>query len=218
MITRKFVAIVTATVALGMGPSSAGTPQLKASNRPVIDGPLSTSSDLQVCKKQVETNSSGTPIMRFKVCSGYYLFDPDKESGSNKDFGAFWFQVNADAINGYCARSITIDLDFTNGVHTRAPKLGTFEKAKKQEPFTTKLKVDAEGKADKPGTLKNTFKLLRGRMRSLMADENTFRLKWQGRAKDRLAFATGLELSWPEDDDLPAIQPRVSSFLDQDGC
>jgi hypothetical protein len=217
MFPRKVLPVGLAVLVVAL-PSAAVAAQLKAKDPPKVDGPLSTSPELRRCTRRTERTESGRVIAHFKVCSRYYRFDPDKESDSTSNYGAFWIQVNADATNGWCARAVKVDLSYSGGVRNKAPKPGTREKAEHRERFTTSLIVDADGRADRKASIKNSFDLLPGILRSsLRGNGKTFRLQWKGNSNAKLAFASGLELSWPEDGEAPSISPRVRSLFDR-GC
>jgi hypothetical protein len=119
MFPRKVLPVGLAVLVVAL-PSAAVAAQLKAKDPPKVDGPLSTSPDLRRCTRRTERTESGRVIAHFKVCSRYYRFDPDKESDSNSNYGAFWIQVNADATNGWCARAVKVDLSYSG----RRPKQG----------------------------------------------------------------------------------------------
>jgi len=217
MIPRQLLPLATAVALLV--PAAAFAAQLEANDPPKRDGPLSTSPSLRSCKKRTERTKGGSAIAYFKVCTRYYEFDRDQETDSNTNYGAFWVQANVDATNGWCARSAKVELSYSRGVRNKAPKPGSTERAKQRERFTTKLIVDTDGHSAAEASLKNSFTLLPGKLRSKMVGNGkTYRLRWEGRSKNKTALAAGLELAWPEDGEAPQISPSVGAVLDHGSC
>jgi hypothetical protein len=201
--------LLVAGVALVLGlPLSASAAQLDADERPTTSGPVATSSELKSCRsKRVKTGNR--TVARVRVCSRYFLFNPDAETDPANDYGAYWIQLNANAIRGFCVKAIRTDLSYGNGVHAKAPKPATTVKAGKKRRLTTKLAVDAQGNSDDTGIIKNSFVLHPGTMTARVRDGDTYRLRWRGSSGGKLAFAAGLELSWATNQDAPDIDPQI---------
>jgi hypothetical protein len=218
MIARKLLALTVAFTVVAT-PSMAMTDQLKASNAPTVHGPLSTAPALRGCKKDTKRTDSGQVMARFHVCSRYYRVDAHREDDSDSNYGAFWIQATVDTVNGWCANQATVDLSYESGVRNKAPRPGTVERAKQRERFKTKLIVDADGHAEVDGTIKNSFALLPGKLKTLFfVGRKLFRLRWNGGSKNKVALVSGLELSWPQGGEAPKITPVVGAVLDRTSC
>jgi hypothetical protein len=200
-------------------PATVLAAQMGAGDDPAVSGPLSTRDDLQSCKKKKEKTARGHLIARFKVCSGYYLFDPDREDSTASNYGAYWLQLNVDATRRWCARSVKLILPLPATAHAKAPAPGTKVKAPKNKRYTTRLEVDAQGHTSDPAKIKNSFIVRPEKLRSEVVRKNKkLRLLWAGSSTRKLAMAAGIELSWDSGAAPPGIRPRVlSSFAHRHG-
>jgi len=215
--TKLIAALTAALVAL---PAVAvGAPkQLKANNKPTLSGPVSTTPNLQGCKKKTQRHE-GQAVARFHICNGYYVFNPDQETDADTDYGAYWVQATVNAVNGWCTRSVTTELTGGgDGVTQRSPKPGTTIKAKKARNVTPRVRVDAQGNTDSPGTLRNTFRLRPGTLKSRRAG-STFRTIWTGKSQQKLAFVMGAEIRWAAGEAPPGFAPQVfARFEKRNDC
>lgn len=187
--------------------------QLDADDRPTTRGPIASGPQLKSCKSEPVKSEDGKVLARFRVCSRYYLFDPDAETDTSKDHGAFWIQVEADASKGICVKLIRTKLAFSKGVHAKSPKPGTTVKAGKRKRYVTRLTVDAQGNTDNPAKIRNAFVLHRGKMWAETVKGGDYRLSWRGSSDRKLGFAAGLELSWPNTGEAPRVKPRIRARL-----
>jgi hypothetical protein len=214
----KLIAALTAGV-LAVPAAAIGAPkQLSANDKPQVSGPLTTNGGLQGCNKRTERHK-GEAVARLHICNGYYIFDPDEESNAAADYGAYWVQGTVDAVNGWCTRSVVTELDGGgNGVTKRSPKPGTTLKTNKGRKVTPKIKVDAEGNTDSPATIKNTFRLRPGTLKS-RKNGSKFRLTWTGKSRRKLAFVMGNEIQWETGESPPTFTPQVfAQFEKRDNC
>jgi hypothetical protein len=186
--------------------------QLDADDRPTTRGPIASGPQLKSCKSE-PVKEGGEVVARFRVCSRYYLFNPDAESDASKNYGAFWIQVQADAAQGVCVKRIRTKLAYSQGVHAKAPKTGTTVKADKKKRFTTKLTVDAQGNTETKAMIRNSFVQRGGKMTARRAKGGDYLLGWRGSSGKQLGFAAGLELSWPETGEAPRVKPRIRARL-----
>lgn len=218
--TKRTKLIAAATAAMIAFPAAAaGAPkQLAANDKPTQSGPVSTNKNLQGCKKKTQRHK-GEAVARFHICNGYYVYDVDQESDADTDFGAYWVQATVNAVNGWCTRSVTTDLEGGgDGVTQRSLKPGTTIKANKARNVTPRIKVDAQGATDLPGTLKNTFRLRPGTLKARTPGD-TFRLTWAGKSQKKLAFVMGAEIRWATGDAPPAFAPQVfARFEKRNDC
>jgi hypothetical protein len=175
---------------------------------------------LHACKKKREKTAGGRLLARFEICSSYYLFDPNEEENTKVDYGAYWLQVNVDATRRWCARSVKVIIPLPDTVHAKAPRPGSRANGANRR-YTTKLEVDAQNHTSTPAKIKNSFTLRPNKLRSeVVAAGDKFRLTWTGSTARKLAFAAGIELSWPSDAAPPDVTPVVAtSFATRNrGC
>jgi hypothetical protein len=214
----KLIAVLTAGM-LTLPAAAIGAPkQLSANDKPTITDPLSTNKSLQGCKKKTQKHQ-GEAVARFHICNGYYVFNPNDESDDEDDFGAYWVQTTVDAVNGWCTRSVTTELaGGGSGVTQRSLKPGTTIKTKKGRTVTPRIRVDAQGSTDSPGTIKNTFRLRPGTLKSRNTGDK-FRTTWSGKNQKKLAFAMGAEIRWATGDSPPTFTPQVfARFEKRNDC
>jgi hypothetical protein len=217
-IRTKLIAALTVGL-LALPAAAIGAPkQMSANDKPQLSGPLSTDASLKSCKRKTE-KVKGKAVARFHICNGYYVFDPDDETEDATDYGAYWVQATVDAVNGWCTRSVVTELaGGGSGVTQRSLKPGTTIKAKKARNVTPRIKVDADGNTDTPGTIKNTFRLRPGTLKS----RNTggkFRLTWTGKSPRKLASVMGAEIRWATGESPPTFSPQVfARFEKRNDC
>jgi hypothetical protein len=217
MIRPLRIAALACCFALLISPAASAA-QMDAREKPSVKGPLTTSDELKNCKSKRQ-RSDGELVARFKVCTSYYIFDPAQETNANRDYGAYWIQVNINSTNGWCSRVVKTNLSLPNGVHQKAPKPGTSVKRGRVRSYTTKLRVDAQGAAVDDGVIKNSVRLWPGRLRAVTRnDGNTYRLRWAGNSAAKLAFAAGLELSWVAGESPPTVNSAVRALFREGGC
>jgi hypothetical protein len=214
----RLVAVVTAALLALPATALGASNQMGAGDDPTLKGPLSTRDSLQGCKKEKE-KYQGELVANFHICNGYYVFDPEAETDGTYDYGAYWVQGTVNTVNGWCTTKIDTDLDPAGeGVLSRAPKPGTKLSPNRSKRYTTKLTVDAQGAAETKGVIKNTFRVLPGKMRTIAAGGGILRIRWTGKTGKKLAFAMGLELRWPTGESPPEVSPSMSAVFRKAGC
>jgi hypothetical protein len=214
-IRTKVIALLTAALLL-LPATAIGAPrQLSADDWPKVSKPLSTDESLRGCNKKTQKDQ-GKPVARFHICNGYYVFDTADETDNESDFGAYWVQATVDAVKGWCTRSVTTELKGGGGggITQRSLKPGTTIKRKKARNVTPKITVDAQGATESPRTIKNTFRLRPGTLKSRNKGDN-FQLTWTGKKKSKLAFVMGAEIRWATGDQPPAFTPQVSARFEK---
>jgi hypothetical protein len=214
----RMVALVAAGL-VALPALAVGAPkQMDAASKPTLTGPVSTTPPLQDCNKKPE-REGGEIVARFHICNGYYVFDPDDESDTANDYGAYWVQGTVDSMNGWCTRQIRTFLERgADFITARAPKPGKKLSPNKTRKFTTKLTVDAQGAATTDGVIKNNWLVLPGKLKSSLLRAGKFRLEWTGKTDRKLAFAMGVELKWPEGDSPPQIDPSMAAVFQKTDC
>lgn len=184
--------------------------QLDARDRPNVSGPLIHAAGS--CDSGRERTSGGTVAVLLRACSDVYGFKAGKETDPNRDYNVIWLQTYVDPRNGFCATDVTSTLKAPRGtrIERKAPrKIRTDERVRVQ----TRLVAKAGGSAVNNGVVKQGF-ALHPRIMDPTLDGRKLTLEWRGHTSKPLAFALGVEVSYPEDDP-PAGQPQgnVSSSL-----
>jgi hypothetical protein len=213
-VVALLAAAMVALPALAMGAPK----QLRAKAKPTVSGPVSTTPDLWGCNMESRHNA-GELVARFRICNGYYVFDPDDETDTNYDYGAYWVQGTVNTFNGWCTRELRTRIvgagDF---ITARAPKPGKKLSPNRARKLTTKLTVDAQGAATTDGILKNSFLVLPGKLKANTLRAGKFRVEWTGKTDRKLGVVMGVELRWPEGDAPPEIEPSMSAVFQKTDC
>ena len=210
---RRVVIGLMVALAAGLMPagSAAPLPQTDASDEPAVEGPL-TLTDTK-CDRKTRT-SDGQTVAVIKRCLRFYSFDTTAESGVESDFGVVWLQSNVDSRNGWCTKRAASDVLLPEGVqvHSFSPKGPT--EIEQVRTFTTRLVADAGGYATDEGRVSQQWVAYPMKVRGLMRDEGrTFRVKWAGTTKAKLAFAGGVEISWPPETPPDGLSYRLNFAL-----
>ncbi|MFN2488579.1 MAG: hypothetical protein ABR529_02315 [Actinomycetota bacterium] len=180
--------------------------QLVAADKPRVSGPLTQGSKRCEARKE---RVNGRVIAVARSCLRFYSFDPAFENNGRRDYGAIWLQVNIDSRRRWCATTVKADIIVPNGtkLHAREPK--SFN-ARRRHKVKTKLVVDARNNASREGVIQKRFLLLprtlRGRTRD---DGRVWRTVWHGSSKRLFASASGIETSWPSEQDLGDFTARA---------
>jgi hypothetical protein len=212
--------LVLALLVAGLiAPSAAVARQMSAGERPDTAGPISTRRALQSCETRV-SRRDGETVAVTKVCAGFWLFDPDRESSPRRNYGAFWVQMTVDSRRPWCTEWSRLDLRGLKrpGVHSTTPRIGRDVRTGVTRRYTTRLLIDAQGNTHRPATIKNSFDVYpRAMIVSKRDDGSTLRMRWTGSTRRKIAFASGAELSWIPGRAFPQITPEFSSFFTRRG-
>ena len=180
---------------LGLGPAAYAR-QMGAREAPSVSGPL-TQRTLK-CERKAQ-REDGKVVVTAKSCIRLYLFSKGKETDPDRNYGVIWLQTNLNAGRGWCASIVKSDIDIPPKAiaHIRRPRSATRSSRKS---FTTHLRVGARGKAVREGKIVNSFMLYPHTIDGRVAEDgNVFRVVWRGSTRRRLAFASGVEISWRGD-------------------
>jgi hypothetical protein len=203
---RKFLAVVLVCLAVLGAPAAHAARQLRADDEPVAEGPLYANESNRQCDDQT-LKSDGKPVIKVAFCIFFYNFDQLWELDLNQDYGVVWAQATFDAVPGYCATELSFYIEMPDGtvLYERAPREAVT--AKKPAPLTVDVNAVAGGTAIQPGRLSQDLQLLPGKMTPTGAtEEPKVGVAWKGRSSEKLAFATGAEISWPWLSGPPAIR------------
>ncbi|HEX2051390.1 MAG TPA: hypothetical protein VHJ34_12290 [Actinomycetota bacterium] len=209
-VTKLASLAAAAAIVLSAAPAAA---QLDATNAPRSRGPVTLED--KDCKRDVQRAPGGAVMARFALCRWFYRFKPERETNENRDFGAFWIQASVDAENGWCTRWTKADMKLPDKFGMLAPKLGTERRGPQR--FTTKLVVDASGDTERPARLQQTFKVFPGKMRAFKPSKDVYRLRWDGATKRKLAYAYGIEVSYPDGGNPSVVTPSILALFRR-GC
>jgi hypothetical protein len=180
---------------LALTPAAAAR-QLDATDRPRVTGPLIR--DTRDCGRRA-TKSGGVVVGVAKSCVRFYRFRSGRESDPRRDYGVVWLQTNVNARPSWCATSVTSDILVPRRARLHAHKPKATPKSRERR-LTTRLFVDA---ADHSGPndaiIKRGYRLFGRTMRGVVRQERTiFRTIWYGSSARKLAFVSGIEISWPQ--------------------
>jgi hypothetical protein len=204
-------------LALQAGLATAAIDQLDARDDPSVAGAL----ELRKTQCQRREKSFGGELAAVaKACMRFYTLDPAAENDAARDFGAVWLQSNLDPKNGWCATAVFSDILLPEGanVHAKAPR-GTIEIGRRKTR-TTRLVIDAQGEADQNASLSQSAIVFPRKITGSMRDQGTiFRTRWAGARARKLAFPSGVELSWNAEN--PPGELAISFLLNYElrkGC
>jgi hypothetical protein len=200
-----------------LAPAAAAAEQLDARTAPATEGPL-TGGDAS-CRRQVETKDDRT-VAVVRLCSRLYALAPASEADEANDYGVLWLQSNVDAAEGWCAVEVNTSAAIGEGgaVYDTAP--GTRRRASKRKRIEVTLTVDAQGEATETATASQSLLMYPRQMKPIIEPTNQgtdFTLKWVGSVGRKLAFASGVELSWPAGIGSPAIEPTLTYRFEKKG-
>jgi hypothetical protein len=198
---RLVIAGLVSTALLGAlaGPAVAETAgeQIQAKDRPKTTGPVLEESSQ--CSSEDLRGKAGDLLGTARTC--VFLFSLNRLGGEYdllNDYGAAWLQTTVEPAKGWCATKLESTL-FT------APSMNVLDVTKrdaenfgKAADVTTKLALDAEGKALEEGTISQRYAAQPGTLgtqvdRSSGAEINTL---WTGATSKRVALVSGFEYSW----------------------
>ncbi len=192
---RKLLAVVFVCLAILGGSPAHAARQLRADDEPTVEPPL-YQADKQ-CDDQT-LRSGGKPVIKVAFCVFFYTFDSISELDLNNEYGVVWAQATFDALPGFCTSELSFYVDVSPGtrIHQRTPS----EPATARRPTPTLVEINATagGNAIDEGLISQRFQLLPGKMKPIgSGDDGRVGVSWKGRTREKVAFATGAEISWP---------------------
>lgn len=187
--------MLTCLATLGGPVAHAGARQLSADDPPAVQGNFYPEPDQQ-CDEQT-LKSNGKPVIEVAFCIFFYAFDPLYEIDLQDDYGVVWAQATFDALPGYCTSELSfyVEMPEATPMYERTPSKPVT--AKKRTPLTLEVNALAGGNALVPGRISQDLQLLPGKMSPTGGENGRVGVAWKGRSSQKLAFATGAEVSWP---------------------
>ncbi len=186
--------------------------QLDARDNPRVSGPLRHTGGS--CEADRE-RFGGQVVALSRSCGDVYGFDPDRENDANRNYDVIWIQSYVDARNGFCATKVRSILTVPRGtrIERKAPR---YERTDEKIRFRTRLVAKAGGTAERNGVVRQGF-ALRPRVLDPSLDGRTFVVEWRGNSAAPLAFALGVEVSYPANNP-PGAQPHGSVRSELRSC
>lgn len=214
------VAVSVVAVAILFAPHAAAE-QLAAKDDPKVSDNLESQG--RKCATERDKHD-GVVVAVVKACQRFYLLDAESETNADRDFGVFWLQSTIDPKPGWCVTSSSSDMVFSSRLALVSKTPNAQETTKRDKRLKTSLSVDAGGDASTPGSISQTSTLYPDKQTPVVksGDKVTkFRLKWNGSSGDKLAFVSGVQVSWAADDGPPQktrFGLRRYSLVEKDPC
>ena len=203
---RRILATSSLLLAL-MAPSApAEAAQTEAWDRPTVRGPLRQ--ELRNCRAR-SVRFEDRVVARVRSCIRLYSLRPSAESDVARDYGAVWLQTTVAPRGNWCAKLMRSDIEVPQGttMHAHAPTSRFTDHRKR---VRTRLVIDARQQAASAGAISQGFALIPRALRtSTQDDRHTWRATWRGSTGNKVASASGIEISW----DAGAPPERVASNL-----
>jgi len=215
--------LFTTTVALLMlvgvpiiQPAASAPTQMDATDDPEVTGELELETD--GCRTQREKHR-GRVVAKGKTCLRIYTYDSSAETDDERNYGVVWLQSNLNSRRGWCGSKVISDVDLPNNVtaESRAPKRLQLNR---RRAYETSLTATAGGAGiGEETTISQDQILFPEKVRTkVLADKNIFRLRWVGREKRKLGFASGAEFSWEQGANPGGISFRLNYQLRRGPC
>jgi hypothetical protein len=189
---RVLALAVTAIVAAAATPALA---QMKVRRAPTRTGPLTTAG--RRCDADI-VRAAGRIRGRLVVCRWLFSMDPGSENNTNRDFGVLWIQAKVNPENGWCAKRAPLRLFAPSNARVlgRSPRSLT---TSEHRSASTGIVADAQGAAATQTTVRKSFILHPRRLtRTFDRELARLRIAWAGDTRRTVAFAAGMEISWPQ--------------------
>jgi hypothetical protein len=187
--------LATSSLLLGlMAPSTpAEAAQTEAWDRPTVRGPLRQ--ELRNCRAR-SVRFEGRVVASVRSCIRLYSLRPSRESDAARDYGGVWLQTTVAPRGNWCAKLVRSDIEVPQGakMHARAPASRLTDH---RERVRTRLVIDARQQAATAGRISQGFALIPRALRtSTRDDRHTWRTTWRGSTGNKVASASGIEISW----------------------
>lgn len=221
MPSRVSMVAVTCLVTTMLLATPAYAEQIAAKDEPKVSDNLASQG--KKCATERDKHD-GVVVAVVKACQRFYTLDTAAETNEERDFGAFWLQSTIDPKPGWCVTSGSSDIVFPSRftVVSKAPDAA--ETAKKSKRLKTTLSVDAGGDAGTPGSISQSSTLYPDTQTPLVKrgeKKTKLRLKWSGSSGEKLAFVSGVQISWATDEGAPQrtrFGLRKYSLVEKETC
>lgn len=196
--------------------------QPSAKEKPTASGPLSFEDRKCEQKKEFfnDPDSGRETVAVAEACVLLYLYDPAAEQDSKNDYGVVWLQTTVDARNGWCATKVRSDLTITDDAELFEHDPKKILEPKRKRRVRVSVTTDGQNHGTDIGRLQQSFALRPRRLVPSLkekASASLFRLLWTGRTNRKLAFASGVEISWAADDKVNAMTSGLSYEFEKRG-
>lgn len=203
-------------------PLTAAKAQMAVGDPPAVSGPMS----LGRAKCSTETVidvASEKEAARVRLCSWLIRFSPFAENDGDRNYGFTWAQSTVRPLNGFCALRVStrIRLPHREGrVHKRTPRRSLTITAPITK--TVRLRTTAAGHSSRVGSASQSFTLYPRNLETSYFRNDWGRVydtTWRGKTPRKVAFATGLAISWRAGLGAPTFVPSVGyKFVDPQHC
>lgn len=203
---RKFLAVSLACLALLGGSAAHAAGQLRADKEPSAEGPLYTNNEDRQCDEQT-LKSDGKAVIKVAFCIFFFNYDTLFELDLDNDYGVVWAQATFDALPGYCTSALSFYIEMSDGtvLYERAPQES--QTVKRKTAATVDVVATAGGNGLQAARVFQELQLLPGKVTPTGSQEEPkVGVAWRGRTPEKLAFATGAEISWSWLDGPPQIR------------
>jgi hypothetical protein len=215
---RASAVVLAITVVIGAAVSAPATAgkrrQLSAKQAPQVSGPLEQINSR--CKEQKERFRDEV-VATGRSCIRIYSFAPASEDDAGRDYGVAWLQSTLDPERGWCGLDVHSDITLPNDVAVTAKTPRRRSEFNEKTFRRTRLKPDADGNASEAAAIsQGAFFYPRLLTRKMRSNGGIYRLAWDGSSNRKLAFVSGVELSWPSDNPPGGISFALNYELGQD--
>lgn len=215
---RARALVLALTACFVAAPVAAAGEQLDARTDPAVTGPVTQQG--KQCKHD-EQVYEGEIVARARICLYVYAYDPAQDADPLNDYGIIWAQSNVDTRSGWCAikahTDVVLPTELT--VLSRSPKPQTIEKPREATIDLATTGANNAGKAKLSATMTLYPNELDRRMREdESAEANAVRVTWRGLEEEKLAFASGIEVSWAQGSELPALSYAIRYPIKKTTC
>lgn len=169
-------------------------PPVTADSTPDASDPPRTSGPLVGSPLGCEDDGpSGPWEFKAQSCSWLYELAP-AETNLEKDFAAYWVQMEITPGKGLCAKDLGFNLTRPRGVRiiSAVPRHGG--RVAEHRSAVTELLVDADGDAPIPGTVSQDVLLAPGRIK-VNKSARHYSFRWSGNSPRKVVIAIGIQLA-----------------------
>ena len=183
--------VAAAAIAFG-APALANQPD--ASDPPRVSGPL-----VGLPFGCEDNGPAGPGEVKGQSCSWSYNLAAD--TAAQRDFSAYWVQMEIDPGKGNCALELDFDVDLPEEIQLVSATHDSSRRLSKKTGQTSRLVVDGGGTAPASGTIEQDLLMSNGRETVAISD-HTYSYKWRGKSKTKIVLAIGLQMSHASPPDL----------------
>ncbi|HET7481545.1 MAG TPA: hypothetical protein VFK89_01665, partial [Actinomycetota bacterium] len=129
-----------------------------------------------------------------------------------------WLQANVNSSHQWCTQKVISEVDLPSDITVGDLAPADFD-ITRTRTFRTKLSTNADGNGTERAQITQDQIVYPNHIGTrLVNDSNIFRLKWRGDEDDKLAFASGAEISWDAADSPGGSTFHLNYSLRKTGC